>query len=228
MTGRWNPTQILVPPDQLNCHTGVVRFSAKDSSANDHVLPSEQLTQNLKPAELVSGIASLDRMAEAELIVRYRRGVQVILRRTVNFQDVDDLSQDVFLLAVEKIRAGEVREPERLSGFICGLARNLAIGHLRKQSPPERPPEDAKEVEDQSGGPLGQLLRQEDDRAVNRVLAELSSARDREILLRFYLKEEPKERICRDLKIGSLHFNRVLYRARERFRELYSLRTEPG
>ena len=52
-------------------------------------------------------------------------------------------------------------------------------------------------------------------------MAELGSARDRQAPLRFYLEEEDKERICQDLRLTSLQFNRVLHRARERFRELY-------
>jgi RNA polymerase sigma-70 factor (ECF subfamily) len=56
---------------------------------------------------------------------------------------------------------------------------------------------------------------------VRRVLAEMPSERDRQILFRFYLAEDDKESICLDLGLTSLHFNRVLFRARERYRELY-------
>ncbi len=44
--------------------------------------------------------------------------------------------------------------------------------------------------------------------------------RDRQILYRFYIAEEDKERICADLDLSSLHFNRVLFRARQRFKDL--------
>ncbi|HET9795823.1 MAG TPA: sigma-70 family RNA polymerase sigma factor, partial [Thermoanaerobaculia bacterium] len=54
-----------------------------------------------------------------------------------------------------------------------------------------------------------------------RVLAELPSERDRRILFRFYIDEDDKEQICRELSLTSLHFNRVLFRARERYRALY-------
>ena len=35
------------------------------------------------------------------------------------------------------------------------------------------------------------------------------------------MAEDDKERICRDLGLTAVHFNRVLFRARERFKELY-------
>jgi RNA polymerase sigma-70 factor (ECF subfamily) len=41
------------------------------------------------------------------------------------------------------------------------------------------------------------------------------------VLFRFYVVEDDKDRICADLGLTSLHFNRVLHRARERYRELY-------
>jgi DNA-directed RNA polymerase specialized sigma24 family protein len=56
---------------------------------------------------------------------------------------------------------------------------------------------------------------------VRRVIQELGTSRDRDILLRFYIAEEDKERISADFGLSSLQFNRVLHRARERYREIY-------
>jgi DNA-directed RNA polymerase specialized sigma24 family protein len=55
---------------------------------------------------------------------------------------------------------------------------------------------------------------------VKRILQELHSPRDREILVRFYLKEEEKEAICRDLALDADQFDKVLHRARGRLKEL--------
>ena len=55
---------------------------------------------------------------------------------------------------------------------------------------------------------------------VKRLLGEMSSPRDREVLVRFYLKEEERGTLCRSLGLTDLQFNRVIFRARERFREL--------
>jgi RNA polymerase sigma-70 factor (ECF subfamily) len=55
-------------------------------------------------------------------------------------------------------------------------------------------------------------------------MAELGSDRDRQLLFRFYVGEEDKDRLCRDLDLSSLHFNRVLFRARQRYKELYERR----
>ena len=170
-------------------------------------------------ARLVIRIESGDRTAEEELVARYQRGVAVIVGRgATDPSAIDDVCQETFRLAIEKIRAGEVRDPDRLSGFICGLARCLLIEHFRRSSR-------AKTIaEPPSAGPpeqLDRLLLREQEQFVRKVLTELPSDRDREILYRVYIAEEDKDRICRDLGLSSVHFNRVIHRARERFRKLY-------
>src|SRR5262245_30829914 len=86
-------------------------------------------------ADLVRLIMAGDQLAEKELVQRYSRGMSIIIRHRVkNVADVEDLCQETFRKALEKIRRGEVREPEKLSGFICSMARNLAIEHLRRLS----------------------------------------------------------------------------------------------
>jgi len=52
------------------------------------------------------------------------------------------------------------------------------------------------------------------------LLSQMPVARDREILARFYLREEDRDVVCRALGIEASHFHRVVHRARERFRQL--------
>jgi RNA polymerase sigma-70 factor (ECF subfamily) len=168
-------------------------------------------------ADLVRRIMVGDQLAEEELYRRYRQGVSFIIRRRVR-TEVEDLCQETFRIALEKIRRGEVREPDKLSGFICGLARNLAIGHLRRRSRYDSLNPDEL---DPAPNQYDELLQQERAKIVRQVISEMNSERDRQILFRFYIAEEDKKKICADLGLTSLHFNRVLSRARQRFKELY-------
>jgi RNA polymerase sigma-70 factor (ECF subfamily) len=174
-------------------------------------------------AELVDRICAGDAAAESELVSRYGRGIALLVRRSSRDPSaVDDLCQQTFQIALEKIRRGDVREPEKLSGFVCSLARNLVIDHFRKAAARRTSgPSEGVAAADPAPGPLESLLRVERASLVRRVLSELPSERDRQILFRFYIAEDEKEAICRDLGLSSLHFNRVLFRARERYRELY-------
>jgi RNA polymerase sigma-70 factor (ECF subfamily) len=175
-------------------------------------------------ADLVGRIRAGDRRAEEELYQRYNRGVLIIIRRQVgNAGFADDLHQETFRIALEKIRQGDIREPEKLSGFICAIARNLVIGHFRRTSRRESLSEndDFRPQPDPTPNQFEEVSQKEMAEIVRQVIREMNSERDRQLLFRFYIAEEPKERICTDLGLTSLHFNRVLFRARERFRELY-------
>lgn len=171
---------------------------------------------------LVERILSGDRSAEAELVERYSRGVSLILARgTRQASTREDLLQDTFQLTIEKIRRGELRDPERLSGFICNVARNLAADYYRRTSRHESA---ERRFQIDSAGPpdaLHQVLAAEKAAIVRQILNDLRPTRDRDLLYRFYIAEQDKEQICKELGLTSLHFNRVLFRARERYRELY-------
>ena len=60
--------------------------------------------------------------------------------------------------------------------------------------------------------------------AARQMLDEMPATRDREVLMRFYIHDEEKEEICQDLRLSMEHFNRVIFRARNRFRELLEQR----
>jgi RNA polymerase sigma-70 factor (ECF subfamily) len=184
-------------------------------------------TSDWEPQEVVRRIRAGDPGAENELVQRYQRGVAAVLRRTGAEPSVaEDLSQETFAMGLRKIREGEVRQPERLAGFLCSLARNLAIEHFRRAGVRRLAGSPDEDVASPAASPLDELLRAERAGLVRAVLAELPSERDRQVLFRFYLAEEDKDQICRDLGLSSLHFNRVVFRARERYREMYTKKTQ--
>jgi RNA polymerase sigma-70 factor (ECF subfamily) len=113
-------------------------------------------------AVLAARIQAGDRAAEAELVERFSRGLRLMLRRLAqNAALADDLFQETLALVLEKLRRGEVREPERLAGFIRSTARNLFIADRRKEArytPLEAPGERAGgESGGGVGGPSGDL-----------------------------------------------------------------------
>ena len=164
-------------------------------------------------------------------MARFSHGLLLMIRRLAqNPALADDLHQETLALVLEKIRRGGVREPEKLAGFIRSTARNLFIADRRKEAR-YRPLDDGREDEegapretvfvDRGPAPLDRALAGEEARQVQRLLDELRYERDRQVLLRFYLSDHSKEEICADLEIEPSHFNQVIFRARERLRELW-------
>ena len=178
------------------------------------------------PADLVDRIRRGNKEAEDVLVQRYSRGVAVVIRKIIqNATDIEELVQQTFMIAIEKIRRGAVDEPERVSGYICGIAGKLAMVHLQKTRLRNLTGiDEVAPVVDSNRGPLEQLLRKEEAEIVRQVIAELRMPRDREIIIRYYLHEEDKKSICASLSLTSVQFNRVIFRALDRFKELYEKR----
>lgn len=136
-----------------------------------------------------------------------------------NDQLADDLINQAVATALEHLRAGRVSQPSQIAGYIFRVAMNHLRNHRRK----------AGERHDQRGNPeeLDSLKAEDGEedteshilRQVRSVVEELPTARDREVVKRFYLDEQDKERICGDLGLAPLHFDKVIFRARRRMKE---------
>ena len=73
-----------------------------------------------------------DAAAEAELCRRFAPRIRLYgLRHLRNEAAAADLVQDVLLMTLQKLRAREVREPERLASFILGTCRQVVIDGRR-------------------------------------------------------------------------------------------------
>ena len=175
-------------------------------------------------ADLVRRIIAGDVRAEEEVVRRYRDGVSIIIRKIVQSQSItEDVFQETFKKALEKIRHGDVREPERLSGFICSMAKNLAIDYVRKERRATKETEIEKpdQIADPAPDQFEMLYRKERAAIVRQVIDEMKVKRDREVILRYYIAEEGKDQICADLGLTRGQFNGVIFRALKRFKELY-------
>lgn len=79
---------------------------------------------------LIAAAQAGDRGAFGSLYDRYARMVHGILLARVPRADVEDLVQEVFLHAMQRL-AG-LREARAFGGWLAAMARNMAIDHLRR------------------------------------------------------------------------------------------------
>jgi len=157
-----------------------------------------------------------------QLIGQQYPALLLLFRRKVgNDQLADDMINQAVATALEHLHAGRVAQPSLIAGYIFRVAMNHLRNHRRKsdERPAHRDSLDVIEdlegnIDDDDAEPL--IRRQ-----VRRIVEELSTARDREIVKRFYLDEQGKEDICKDLGLVPLQFDKVIFRARQRMRELF-------
>ena len=150
-------------------------------------------------------------------------GLKAQLTRVTRDADVaEDLLQDAIVTALRKLRTGEIEHRSQLDGYVYRVALNHFRNYRRKDKSSVSDSDGAASLEDAGAETRPTLAIQTEQWAdvVRRLLRELSSPRDREVLVRFYLKEEERGSLCRSLGLTDMQFNRVIFRARERFREL--------
>lgn len=87
----------------------------------------------LDDADLVRRIGTGDdREAEAELFRRMAPRVRLYgLRHLRNADGAEDLTQQVLITTLEALRAGRLREPEKLASFVLGACRMTVLGLRR-------------------------------------------------------------------------------------------------
>jgi RNA polymerase sigma-70 factor (ECF subfamily) len=150
-------------------------------------------------------------------------GLKAQLTRVTRDADVAaDLLQDAIVTALRKLQTGEIEHRSQLDGYVYRVALNHFRNYRRKDKSSVSDPDGAHTLEDSAAEarPTSSIQSEQWAGVVRRLLRELSSPRDREVLVRFYLKEEERSSLCRSLGLTDLQFNRVIFRARERFREL--------
>lgn len=165
----------------------------------------------------------LDRAAIEALIAKHYTGLRLLIhRRAGNLELAADLLNEAVCTTWEKWQAGLIARPEEIAGYIFQVAMNLLRNHRRSAS--ERAD---KRVASEVIGTLpadaeatDRWLEKKIALRVKRILQELRAPRDRELLVRFYLQEEDKETICRDMSLEADQFDKVLHRARGRLKEL--------
>jgi RNA polymerase sigma-70 factor, ECF subfamily len=161
------------------------------------------------------------------MLLRDMSGLKAQLTRVTRDAELaSDLLQDAIVTALQKLEAGEIEHRGQLDGYVYRVALNHLRNHRRKDKSPISGPDSLPDLVDAEGEarPGKAIAWGQFSRVVTRLLKEMSSPRDREVLIRFYLQEEDRGALCRSLALTELQFNRVIFRARGRFRELLERR----
>jgi RNA polymerase sigma-70 factor (ECF subfamily) len=157
-----------------------------------------------------------------ELYQLFSKGIRFYLCRQLGPQELDDKVHDAFVVVVQAIRRGELREPQRLMGFVRTVVRRQVAAYIDKAVHSRREQMDldsSVRVADPHGNPEEAAIFRQRAELIQRVLGELS-VRDREILTRFYLYEQGQEQICSEMALTETQFRLLKSRAKARFGEL--------
>ncbi len=154
--------------------------------------------------------------AEAELYRRLAPRVRLYGRKHLRDDHAAaDLAQQVLLMTIQKLRAGELREPERVVSFVFGMCRMVAMdlrrGRLRRERLLEQYGEDLT-IADASVAP--QLDRDRLASCLDRV-----TERERSVVLMTFYEDRQADEVAGLLGLTAGNVRVIRHRALGRLRD---------
>lgn len=164
-------------------------------------------------AEIVEKIQNGEAAAVEDLYSALSGLTRAGFVRRVDPQQAEDRLHEVLVIVLQTIRAGGLRDPSRLMGFVRTVMRRRVAAYIRAAIEGRHLVsfdviEPATRTE---ASPEERTAHREQVRAVHKAMRGLR-ARDREILLRFYYLEQSPSRICAEMGLTSTQFR--LYKSR--------------
>ena len=153
--------------------------------------------------------------AERELCQRFAPRIRLYGRRHLRSDAAAaDLVQDVLLLTLQKLRGGELREPDRIASFILGTCRQTVIDGRRGGSRRER-------ILDTFSASLPALTAEAEDAPDSARLAqclERLAERERSVLVMSFYDERAAGDVAASLGLTAGNVRVIRHRGIERLR----------
>lgn len=157
-----------------------------------------------------------------ELYRVFSQGIRLYLCRQLGPQDLNDKVHDLFLIVTQSIRNGDLREPERLMGYVRTVVRRQVAGHIHIARQQRRSSYDldlGSTLLDARSNPENRVIRRQYNDVAQRILSAMRQ-RERDVLVRFYVNEQPAADICREMELTPTQFRLLKSRAKQRFGDL--------
>jgi len=230
-SGELEPSRITPAPAGFSPPGEMLDPAAREAAAGDSesfedvsdpALAEAQDFSSARWAGLVDRIRDNDNTAMEELYRIFSRGVRYYLCRHLGPQELDDKVHDTFLIVVQAIQGGALREPEKLMGFVRTVVRRQVAAFIDQAIHTRRDLADMEvggRIPDARNNPEQRAIQEQKTDLMVKVLQGISR-RDREILTRFYLYEQSMEQICDEMGLTETQFRLLKSRAKARFGEL--------
>jgi len=178
-------------------------------------------TATRNDAELVGESRSGNRDAFGQIVSRYQSLVcSLAYSATGSLSQSEDLAQETFVTAWKQL--ADLREPEKLRGWLCGIARNLIHNTLRRQG--HEPVHNAESLDEISESrspeplPVEQTISREEEAILWRSLERIPDLY-REPLVLFYREHKSIEAVAQSLELTEDAVKQRLSRGRKMLHE---------
>ena len=132
--------------------------------------------------------------------------------------DLEDVVQETMVRFVHALRTEKVRNLHSIAAFLSGICNNVIHEYKRRVQKERINDAACPSALNQPLDPGADTL--ELRQAIGLVMVQLAP-KDREILRAFFLEERDKSEICRAIGLSDIQFRVALFRAKEKFRDIY-------
>ena len=165
---------------------------------------------------------SPDAPAEAELYRRLARRARLYgLRHLRDEQAAADLAQQVLLTTLERLRAGEVREPDKIASFVLGMCRMTVLemrrGTRRREELTEKWVPASAGMTEEAGYEAPEPLMLDPDRLAG--CLEALPERERSVVVMSFFADKQADEVGAELGISGGNVRVIRHRALGRLRE---------
>jgi RNA polymerase sigma-70 factor, ECF subfamily len=138
--------------------------------------------------------------------------------RSLNWQDIEDVTQEVFLRALKAICCADgLRSPGSLPAFVVAVCERTCMEVIRRQIKSGAASDDNLDLSDEKPSIEDRMISESKQHSVWQLLNEMPQ-RDHDLLIRVFIQEEDKSRVCEELGVDRDYLRVLLHRALQRFR----------
>jgi len=173
-------------------------------------------------ASYVERLRTGDFRTQEHFVAYFNELIQLKLRSRLHSpQAIEDVRQETYTRVFAALRAGKIRQPDRLGAFVNSMCNNVLMEHHRFSSRAS-----SLEDEEQQDFPsppvdvIAAIAAKQMEAKIREILEELSE-KDRRLLREVFLEERDKDEVCRDFGVDRDYLRVLLHRAKQSFKSLY-------
>ena len=169
----------------------------------------------------VERLCSGDFRTQEHFVAYFTELIQLKLRsRLRSPQAIEDVRQETFTRVFIALRAGKIRQPERLGAFVNSMCNNVLLEHYRASSRTNSLEDEEQDFPATGVDLLGALASKQMETRIREILEEMPE-KDRRLLREVFLEERDKDEVCRGFGVDRDYLRVLLHRAKQSFKSLY-------
>lgn len=198
-------------------------------TANTGTVPISSSTPEVQPkrfAELVERVRR-GQPSGLEELYALAKNFTYFLMRQLGDDDLLDKVHDIFVTVAQAIRAGKLRDPERLIPFLTTVTRFYTYDQIERRRFSRKRSASLDGLNPADGRiNLEYSTYSRECRHIAKEILSSMPNKDRDVLQRFYLQEQSKEQICREMELTPTQFRLLKSKAKSTFAKMGSRRLQ--